>query len=494
MSGSLSRRDFLKLTSTGAVSLMFSGCGAVFARGKEASRPPNIVVIFTDDQGYADVGCYGAKDFETPNLDKMAAEVMRFTDFYVSQAVCSASRAALMTGCYSNRVGIYGALMPWSKNGLSAEEETIAEVLKKKDYSTGIFGKWHLGHHKKFLPLQHGFDEYFGLPYSNDMWPVDFDGNPAKEGWKKENYPPLPLIEGNEKVAEIRTLEDQDTLTTLYTERAVKFIEKNKDRPFFLYVPHSMVHVPLGVSEKFRGKSKQGMYGDVMMEVDWSVGEILKTLRKNGLDDNTLVIYTSDNGPWLNFGNHAGCALPLREGKGTMWDGGARVPCIMRWPGRIPAGSECRKMAATIDILPTLAKIAGAPLPKNKIDGINILLLIEGSKKANPRKHYFFYYGRELQAVREDKWKLHFPHEYRSYEGVEPGMDGHPGPYGKGKTGLELYDLEKDISERDNVVKKYPKIVKRLQKLAEKARWELGDSLTDRKGHENRPSDKHEDE
>jgi len=464
------RRDFLKSLGLGAAALPFISCSRL---GRK--RLPNFVVIFTDDQGYADVGCFGAKGFETPNLDRMAAEGVRFTSFYVSQAVCSASRSSLLTGCYPNRVGIFGALNPQSEVGLNPEEETIAEVLKKKGYAAGIFGKWHLGHHREFLPLQHGFDEYLGLPYSNDMWLIGYDGKPAPEDHRKAKYPVLPLIDGNEKVAEIRTLKDQDTLTTRYTEHAVQFIEKNKDSPFFLYVPHTMVHVPLGVSEKFRGKSKQGIYGDVVMEIDWSVGEILKALKRNRLEDNTLVVFTSDNGPWLNFGNHGGSALPLREGKGTSWEGGVRVPCIMRWSGHIPEGTACDKLSATMDLLPTFAAIAGAPLPNHKIDGVNILPLLQGKPDANPRDHLFYYYGKQLQCVREGKWKLHFPHSYRSYQGVEPGMDGLPGPYARGETGLELYDLENDIGEKHNVAEKHPEVVKRLQALGEKAREELGD-------------------
>ena len=460
---------------------------------KEAERLPNVVIIFTDDQGYADVGCYGAEGFTTPNLDRMAEDGMRFTSFYVSQAVCSASRASLLTGCYAERVGIRGALMPWSENGLHPDEETIAELLKKKGYATAIFGKWHLGHNKKFLPMQHGFDEYFGLPYSNDMWPVDYSGRPLTEDAPGEKpaklfYPILPLIEGNEKVADVLTLDDQSTLTTQYTERAVRFIDRNRDRPFFLYVPHSMAHVPLGVSDKFKGKSQQGMYGDVIMEIDWSVGEILKALKRYDLEEDTLVIFASDNGPWLNFGNHAGSAYPLREAKGTAWEGGVRVPCIMRWPGRIPAGTICDKMAATIDILPTLATIVGAPIPKNPIDGVNILPLMEAEEDASPRDHFFFYYGRELRAVRKGRWKLFFPHEFNSYRGVVPGADGYPGPYNFAQTGLELYDLERDVGETLDVAVQHPDIVRELQDLAEKARDDLGDSLTGRVGKNVRAS------
>jgi arylsulfatase len=449
-------------------------------------RPPNIVIIFTDDQGYADISVYGAQGFQTPNLDRLANEGIRFTDFQVSQAVCSASRAALLTGCYSERVGVQGAFNHTARVGLNPDEETIAEMLKSIGYVTGIFGKWHLGHHKKFLPLQQGFDEYLGIPYSNDMWPVDYDGSfVSGTDHFKSFYPQLPLIEDNEKIEEIRTLDDQDQLTTRYTERAVDFITKNIDKPFFLYLPHSMPHVPLGVSNKFRNKSEQGMYGDVIMEIDWSVGEILNALSDNDLDDNTVVIFTSDNGPWLNYGNHAGSAFPLREGKGTMWEGGSRVPCIIRWPGRITAGSVSHQLAATIDILPTIASITGAALPARPIDGVSIQAILEGDTSATPREEYYYYYGGELIAVRKGKMKLVFPHSYRSYAGIEPGLDGYPGIYkgvlGKyavGKSKLELYDLDNDISESQDVSEMYPDVVKTLQVLGQKAREELGDRLT----------------
>lgn len=442
---------------------------------------PNIVIIFTDDQGYADVGCYGAKGFETPHLDKLAGQGLRFTDFYVSQAVCSASRAALLTGCYSDRVGIQGALGPRSKIGLNPEEETIPELLKKKDYATGIFGKWHLGHDTTFLPLNQGFDEYFGLPYSNDMWPVGYDGNPSK---RKKGYPELPLIEGDKAIEIISDLEDQSTLSTRYAEKAVAFIKKNKDNPFFLYLPHSMPHVPLAVSEKFNNKSEQGMYGDVIMEIDWSVGQIMQALEDNGIADNTLVIFTSDNGPWMNFGNHAGSALPLREGKGTMWEGGVRVPCIMRWPGKIPAGTETDKIASTIDVLPTLAAVLDIPLGGKKIDGVDISSLMFGKEGANPRETFYYFYGNELGAVRQGDWKLCFPHRYRTYSGVEPGNDGLPGHYNTGECGLELYNLRTDIGESKDVAAQNPEIVEALKKIADQARFELGDRLTKTKGTE----------
>ncbi len=308
---------------------------------------PNIILILMDDMGYGDIGRTSANQYETPNLNRFASQGMQFTWYYCPQAVSSASRAGLLTGCYPNRIGISGALMPWAQTGINPDETTIAEMLKTKGYHTGIIGKWHLGHHREFLPLQHGFDEYYGLPYSNDMWPFDYDGVPIRlrdTTSSRMKYPMLPLIEGNEKVGEVNTFADQDKLTTEYTERAVQFIENHRKEHFFLYLPHSMVHVPLGVSDKFRGKSKQGLFGDVMMEVDWSIGEIMKALKRNGLEKNTLVIFTSDNGPWLNFGNHAGTTGGLREGKGTSWEGGQRVPCIMRWPGVIPQGEICSQL------------------------------------------------------------------------------------------------------------------------------------------------------
>jgi arylsulfatase A-like enzyme len=444
-------------------------------------RSPNIVLILIDDQGYADLGCYGAPGSRTPNIDRLAAQGMRFTDFYVSEAVCSASRASLLTGCYAERVGISGALNPWAQIGLNPEEETIADLLKARGYATGIIGKWHLGHLREFLPLQQGFDEYFGLPYSNDMWPMGFDGKPTHEGWKAF-YPPLPLIEGNNTIREVRTLDDQATLTALYTQKAVDFISRHRSRPFFLYLAHAMVHVPLGVSEKYRGKSSQGMYADVTMEVDWSVGEVMKVLKENGLEENTLVIYASDNGPWLNMGNHAGSALPLREGKGTAFEGGARVPCIMRWPAQIPPARVCSQIAATIDILPTICAVTETALPRKKIDGVNILPLLREERDAVPRAQYYFYYDAELRGVRRGQWKLYFPHLSQSYEGLEPGKDGFPGRTATRRVGLELYDLSSDIGERTNVAAQHPDIVDTLKQAGEQARNELGDRLTGVRG------------
>jgi arylsulfatase A-like enzyme len=424
--------------------------------------------MFMDDMGYADIGAFGAKSYPTPNLDKMAKEGRKFTDFYVTQAVCSASRAGLLTGCYNVRIGILGALGPKSNIGISPNEVTIAEICKQKGYATGCFGKWHLGHHKKFLPKQHGFDEYFGLPYSNDMWPYHPGvlHLPMEERIKR--WPHLPLIEGNKVINPKVSAKDQEKLTTQYTERAVSFIEKNKDKPFFAYIPHSMVHVPLYVSKKFKGKSGAGLFGDVMMEVDWSVGQIMKTLKKHKLEKNTLFIFTSDNGPWLNYGDHAGSAAPLREGKGTMFEGGCREPTLAWWPGKIPANSVCKEPLMTIDLLPTIAEMIGAKLPGHRIDGKNILPLMLSDDAKSPHKAYYFYNGNQLQAVRQGKWKLHFPHGYRTMAGKPGGTGGIPTNYSQAKIELSLFDLRQDIGESKDLKAEFPDIVTRLSELGKK--------------------------
>jgi len=439
---------------------------------ENAGRPPNFVIIYADDLGYADIGSFGANGYKTPNLDRMVREGARLTDFYVAQAVCSASRAALLTGCYPNRVGIQGALDHRAQYGVNDDEVTIAEALKPRGYATAIYGKWHLGHHPQFLPTRHGFDEYLGLPYSNDMWP---NHPSAAKGY----YPDLPLIE-NDKVVQV--MPDQTRLTTWYTERAVKFIEKNKDKPFFLYLPHSMPHVPLFVSDKFKGKTQQGLYGDVIEEIDWSVGQVLDTLKRLDLDRDTLVIFTSDNGPWLSYGDHAGSVGPLREGKGTSFDGGVRVPFVARWPGRIPAGAVNRQAAMTIDLLPTIAKLAGAETPKDRIiDGLDIWPLLANKRGVrSPHDALYFYWGRELHAVRSGKWKLHLPHPYQHLESV--GGGGKPGRYVRRELELSLFDLEKDVGETTNVASKNPDVVKKLMTFVERARADLGDALTSREG------------
>ncbi len=449
---------------------------------------PNIIIILLDDMGYGDIESFGAIDYSTPNINKLVENGMLFTNFYSVQAVCSASRAGLLTGTYPNRIGIHGALFPQSKIGLNPSEKTIAEILKEKNYKTAVIGKWHLGYQKEFLPLNHGFDYYYGIPYSNDMWPVDFDGNQItnENDWRKKNYPQLPIIENFNKIGEVRTLEDQAQLTTNYTEKSIDFINMNADKSFFLYVPHSMPHVPIAASKKFKGKSKQGLYGDVIMELDWSLGEIVKTLKKNNILENTMIIFTSDNGPWLNFGNHAGNTAGLREGKGTVFEGGQRVPTIISWPKVVKKSTISNKLVASIDLLPTITKIVRGKLPKHTIDGVSILDLLKG-KNTNPRDHFFYYYKKNnLEAVRKDQWKLILPHESRSYKNVMPGIDGHKGNYSKLKLNYELYNLRRDPGERYNVIKKYPKIAQSLKDLAETAREDMGDEATGRKGKNRR--------
>ena len=445
---------------------------------------PNIIIIFMDDMGYGDLECYGGFPYHTPHINKLSVQGMRFTNFYAAQAVCSASRAALLTGCYPNRIGIHGALFPWSKIALNPEEETIAELLRAKGYRTGIVGKWHLGQKEPFFPLQQGFDEWLGLPYSNDMWPVNYDGKPITDtANRKSRFPPLPLMDGNKKIREIKTSDDQAELTGLYTERAIRFIKQNKTRPFFLYFAHSMPHVPIAASPAFKGKSGAGLFGDMIEEVDWSVGEIMRTLDEQGLAKNTLVVFTSDNGPWLTFGNHAGNTAGLREGKGTAWEGGQRVPCIMRWPAVIPAGTICNNIASTIDLLPTIADICKTKQPARKIDGVNILPLLRHNNEANPRNEFAYYYdANNLKGIRAGQWKLVFPCISQTYKKTVMGTDGWPGKYASDSVHLALYDLRTDPGETLDVKTQHPEVVEQLSTIADRYRKELGDDLTGIKG------------
>ena len=456
-----------------------TSCKEQKSPGTEEERPPNIVLIFTDDQGYQDVGVFGSPNIKTPNLDQMAAEGVQLTSYYSAQAVCSASRAGILTGCYPNRIGIHNALGPDNTHGINASETTIAEMLKEKGYATAIFGKWHLGHHPMFLPTRHGFDEWFGIPYSNDMWPHHPQQGPIF------NFPELLLYE-NETA--IDTLKEQSQLTTQITERSVDFIKRNKNNPFFLYVPHPQPHVPLFVSDKFKGKSERGLYGDVIMEIDWSVGQIMKALKENGLEENTLVIFTSDNGPWLSYGNHAGSALPLREGKGTAWEGGQREPCIIKYPKKLKAGRVVDVPIMAIDVLPTIAEITGAKLPETIIDGKSAWKILTGKSTEPVQDAYFFYYRvNEMFGVRYGKWKLYFPHRYRTMNGQEPGKDGQPGEYRMvDMEEIELYDVVNDISEAHNVAEQYPEVVAEIKVLANRMRQRLGDSLLELEGSETR--------
>lgn len=444
-----------------------------------AARPPNIVLILADDMGWGDLGCYGSKTIRTPHLDRLASEGTRFTSFYVSQPVCSASRLSLLTGCYANRLGIHGALGPGSKVGLSARESTLADLLRLRGYATAIYGKWHLGEAPEFLPTAHGFGEYFGLPYSNDMWPNHPTAKPGV-------YPPLPLYQGTNVV---ERMPDQRFLTRRYTDHAVRFIEANASKPFFLYVPHNMPHVPLHVSDAHAGRSPHGLYADVIEELDASVGEILAALDRFHLKENTWVIFLSDNGPWHNYGNHAGSAGPFREGKGSVFEGGIRVPCIMRWPGEMPRRRVVDAPLMTIDVLPTIARRVGAPLPQNPIDGRDVWPVLVGQRGAtNPHEAYAFYYNQgELQAVRSGPWKLLLPHRANGLNGKPPGADGKPGPYDRIQVGSELYHLERDPRETTDVAAREPKVMERMQRLVEEFREDLGDSLTKREGRGLRP-------
>lgn len=476
-----------------AIALVSLPISAITLAGGSTAVTPNVVLIFIDDLGYADIGPFGATKYETPHLDRMARNGRRFTDFIVSSAVCSASRAALLTGCIHERVGFRGALGPNATTGIAEREMTIAELCKTKNFATACIGKWHLGHHPRFLPTQHGFDYYYGLPYSNDMWPFHPAAIAARNKDPKSLsiYPPLPMVEDNQLIDPDVLADDQKTMTRDYTERAVSFIESNAQRPFFLYLPHSMVHVPLHSSPEFEGKHPAGPYADAVREIDWSVGQILDTLERCEISDRTLVIFTSDNGPWLSYGEHAGSAGPLREGKGTAWEGGVRVPTIMQMPGTIPAGTVCDKLASTIDILPTIAHLIGAALPSLVIDGKNITPLMVGESPSPHESIPFYYADGQLQAIRNERWKLVFPHQYRSIAGQMGRSDGNPIEYKNRKVEtFELYDLDRDVSESINVIETNAEQTASLKVFADQWRMELGDSLTGKRGNAIRPLDK----
>jgi arylsulfatase A len=450
---------------------------------------PNVVVIFSDDQGWADIGTQGAVGFETPHIDRLAGEGVRFTNFYVAQPVCSASRMALLTGSYPNRLGMHGAIGPRAEHGIHNDEITLAELCKSRGYTTGMFGKWHLGYQEQFLPANHGFDESYGIPYSNDMWPwhpayAHFT-DPVKK--RKEGYPDIFTFEGTKIADPVVTAEDQMRFTTDFGDRAAAFVKANADQPFFLYLANPMPHVPLFTAESSKGRSEQGAYGDVIEEIDDSVGKVLAALDEAGIADNTIVIYASDNGPWLNYGDHAGSVGPLREGKGTTFDGGVRVPCIVRFPGRVPEGLVSETPWMTIDILPTVAGLIGADLPALKIDGKDAWQTWKGSADSPQDAYFFYYHTNNLEAVRAGKWKLHFPHGYRSMVGQTPGSGGSPGKYDySAKTELALFDMQQDIGEQHDVAAANPEVVARLVKLGDEIRRQLGDQLTGVVGTENR--------
>lgn len=462
---------------------------------------PNVILIVADDLGYSDLGCYGSKTIRTPNLDRLAAEGTRFTSFYVAQAVCSASRAALMTGCYPNRVGMQGALNHTSKEGINPDEFLLPELFKQRGYRTAIHGKWHLGTAAMFHPMKHGFDEFWGIPYSNDN--SKFHPSLAAE------MPPLPLYD-DEKVEQVDP--DQSQFTRRITEKAVSFIRRNEKKPFFLYVPHVMPHVPIFASDRFRGQSPHGLYADVVEELDWSVGMILAAVQQAGVADNTLILFMSDNGPFLSYGNHAGNAAPLREGKLTSYEGGVRVPFIALWPGQVPAGKVNEELFTAMDLMPTFQawrEDAEATAPVKTQDGKDVTDLLLGKEGAkSPHEAIATYAGGELQAIRSGEWKLHFAHPYITPHET-PGRDGKPSnwenmkPAAITQSGIEgiatrhgykvaqqplaLYHLKDDIGEHTDVSAAHPDIVERLKKLAEPFRQQLGDSLTQTVGTEVRP-------
>lgn len=410
--------------------------------------------------GYADISPFGAVSELTPNLDTMASEGMTFTDFYSSFSSCSCSRASLLTGCYPGRVGMQGNFFPNAKKGLNPDETTIAEVLKQKEYATVAFGKWHLGDAPEFMPTNQGFDEFYGFPYSHDMWPF----HPQNEQY---NFPPLPLYEGANVINANVQPKDIETMTADLTERAVDFIARKKEKPFFIYMAYPLPHVPLAVSEKFEGKSGEGIYADVIAELDEGVGQIFEALKANGVDENTLVIFTSDNGPWVWYGEHGGSAGPLRGSKGTFFEGGYRVPCIMRWPVKIPKGIVNNEISATIDLLPTIANMLHAALPRSEIDGKNIMELFTG--KDNPTPHEAYFYNKT--AVRMGDWKLILPHKSQLI--TEPGKGGYPGKRVRVDIPLSLYNLKDDIGEANNLAETNPDIVEKLRIKLEEHNEEL---------------------
>jgi len=455
--------------------LTFLSC---IAKGQKKDRLPNIIIIYIDDMGYGDVSPYNNSITYTPNFQWLADNGLTLTDFYVSQAVCSASRTSLLTGCYSNRLGIHGALFPDAKIGLHPAEITIADMLKIKGYATKAIGKWHLGCEKEFLPTRQGFDEYYGIPYSNDMW--------SKNTNRK--FPPLPLIQ-NETV--IDTISEQSWFTQRFTEKAIEFVDANKSKPFFLYLAHPMPHVPIYVSDKFKGRSGKGLYADVIMEIDWSVGEIVNKLKRLKLEENTLLIVASDNGPWLPFGNHAGITNGLRESKGTSWEGGVRTPCLMYWKGKLQNGIKINTAVMNIDILPTVAYLTHSSLPEKPIDGKNIWKVLNNDNKDKEfvsRRPLFIYYNtNELQAMRWKNWKLYFPHTYNSMDGVTPGNDGKRAQTKSVKLEtMELYDLNKDKGEKINLASQFSEIVSQMNGMADEIRKKIGDNLKGIKGAENR--------
>ncbi len=438
--------------------LVISGCSAETGPGPGGfTGHPNFIIVFADDLGYGDLGVYGHPTIRTPHLDRMAAEGLRFSQFYTAAAVCTPSRAGLLTGRLPVRSGMANdrrrVLFPPSRGGLPAAEITIAEGLKVQGYATACIGKWHLGHLDEHLPTRHGFDEYFGIPYSNDM-------SPAKSGGARaQTYPPLPLMRGESTIEEEP---EQRLLTRRYTEEAVAFIRKSRDRPFFLYLPHSMPHTPIFASDTFEGTSSRGLYGDVIEELDWSMGQILDVLHEENLDYRTLVVFTSDNGPWLTENLNGGSAGLLRDGKGTTWEGGMRVPAIAWWPGTIAPGAVTQSLATTLDLLPTVLSLAGAALPGDRVlDGVD-LTPVFADPITKVREAVYFYRGTQLFAVRRGPWKMHYVTQ-SAYVGDSPVTHDPPA----------LYHVDRDPSERFNVSARHPDVTAAIEEMAARHRASL---------------------
>ena len=439
------------------------------------SKTPNVIFILTDDMGFSDLGSYGSKMINTPNLDLLASEGALLNSYYSSQAVCSASRASILTGSYPNRIGISGALGPNSKIGINPNEFLMSEMFKQQGYNTAIYGKWHLGDNPKFLPTNHGFDDFYGILYSNDMWPYHPE--------RPDSYPDLMLYDYDKP---IEVLTDQSDLTMELTNKSISFIEKNKDDPYFLFLALPQPHVPLFASSEFKGRSDYGLYTDVIEEIDNSVGLIIKSLKENKLDRNTIVVFTSDNGPWLSYGDHAGSTGIYREGKGTTWEGGQRVPCIVWYPNEIESNTVLSTPFMGIDWLPTFAKLTNSTLSKNKIDGKNIWENLTGKTFEDPHEALFFYYHKNsLHAVRYGDYKMYFPHRYRTLNGKKGRDDGQPIKYEYvNLLSEELYNLKTDPSETNNIINDFPDLAKKITTLANNKRKELGDDLTNVLGSE----------
>lgn len=446
-----------------AFTIFLSSCGGAEKKVVDESQKPNVILIYLDDSGYSDFEPFEGSEMKTPHIKKLAEEGTVFTNFHVAQAVCSASRSALISGCYPGRTKVFGAHPPKAK-GLDPAFATLGQQLKKGGYVTGFYGKWHLGDQEETRPHNRGFDESAGLMYSNDMW-KHHPENP--EYWGQY---PIQYWENGEVIIEDVDSSHQKNLTKWSTEYSTAFIERHKDEPFFLYLAYSMPHVPLFCSEEFEGKSGYGMYGDVIMELDYGIGQVLKKLEEFDLDENTLVLFSSDNGPWSVYGNHAG-ATPFREAKGTSFEGGTRSACIAKLPGIIPAGEESGTFIFSIDLFPSICELTGSPLPEHEIDGKSILPLLAGEKGAtSPARYYAISNGSNFEAVfsSDGKWKLHLPHSYRQVEWF--GNDGKPGKYRMQSIDLSLYDMENDPMETENVVEKYPEVANELMGYAREHR------------------------